>query len=155
LTHLLENSRGLFEHWTHDASVIPTQWFSHWRHRFERNRRRDPQNAWWRGRLGARPRKIINETLKRIENDGPVMSKDFEKPKGRGPDVDDKWWQWKPHKGAGAPVCCGDISVAGRVKHKVYDLTERVLRSIIFAWPEKDERDWRASAGAAGDRHTD
>jgi uncharacterized protein YcaQ len=129
LNHLLERSRDLFEHWTHDASMIPTQWFPHWRHRFDRYRKRDPKNAWWKGRLGSRPRKIINETLKRIETGGPVMSKDFEKPRGRGPSVDDKWWQWKPHKAALEHLWrCGEISVAGRVNfHKVYDLTERVL----------------------------
>ncbi|MEK9797271.1 MAG: crosslink repair DNA glycosylase YcaQ family protein, partial [Alphaproteobacteria bacterium] len=38
LTHLLERERSLFEHWTHDASVIPTEFFPYWRHRFERDR---------------------------------------------------------------------------------------------------------------------
>lgn len=151
LAHLLERSRDLFEHWTHDASMIPTQWFPHWRHRFDRYRRRDPRNAWWKGRLGSRPRKIINETLKRIETDGPLMSKDFERPKGRGPEVDDKWWQWKPHKAALEHLWrCGDISVAGRVNfHKVYDLTERVLpKHHHLPCSERDEHvDW-ACAGA-------
>jgi uncharacterized protein YcaQ len=129
LAHLLERDRELFEHWTHDASIIPTRWFGHWKHRFERYRRRDPRNGWWRTRLGARPRKVINEVISRIDRDGPLMSKDFEKPKSGGPKVDDKWWQWKPHKAALEYLWrCGEISVAGRVNfHKVYDLTQRVL----------------------------
>src|SRR5687768_17224108 len=36
LGHLLEATRGLFEHWTHDASAIPTQSFAHWKPRFAR-----------------------------------------------------------------------------------------------------------------------
>src|SRR5947209_2434373 len=33
-----EKHRKIFEHWTHDASYIPTKWFAHWRPRFERYR---------------------------------------------------------------------------------------------------------------------
>ncbi|MHC4794949.1 MAG: DNA glycosylase AlkZ-like family protein, partial [Planctomycetota bacterium] len=33
LTRLLEKDRSLFEHWTHDASLIPTRWFEHWKPR--------------------------------------------------------------------------------------------------------------------------
>ncbi len=32
LQTLLER-RVLFEHWTHDASVIPSRWLEHWEHR--------------------------------------------------------------------------------------------------------------------------
>src|SRR5689334_5983163 len=37
LRSLLEGSRELFEHWTHDASAVPTRWFQHWRPRFARD----------------------------------------------------------------------------------------------------------------------
>ncbi|HYH44652.1 MAG TPA: crosslink repair DNA glycosylase YcaQ family protein, partial [Thermoanaerobaculia bacterium] len=39
LDRLLERDRRLFEHWTHDASAIPTRWYPHWRFRFERYRK--------------------------------------------------------------------------------------------------------------------
>lgn len=32
----LQRSGQLFEHFTHDASLIPADWFPHWRHRFGR-----------------------------------------------------------------------------------------------------------------------
>ena len=35
LKQLVEKRRALFEHWTHDASVIPVEWYGHWRHRFK------------------------------------------------------------------------------------------------------------------------
>src|SRR5262245_33121828 len=59
LTDLLENQRTLFEHWTHDASAIPIEWFPHWHHRFKRDRRRIPRNEWWGARLGCNPRGIL------------------------------------------------------------------------------------------------
>ncbi len=31
------HDHSLFEHWTHDASVIPTQFYSHWQLRFRRD----------------------------------------------------------------------------------------------------------------------
>lgn len=36
LENLLARDRKLFEHWTHDASTIPIQFFPMWRIRFER-----------------------------------------------------------------------------------------------------------------------
>ena len=37
LDDLLERRRALFEHWTHDASVIPMSFYPHWRLRFRRD----------------------------------------------------------------------------------------------------------------------
>ncbi|MDE3246953.1 MAG: winged helix DNA-binding domain-containing protein, partial [Acidobacteriota bacterium] len=43
----LEKDRSLFEHWTHDASAIPVEWFPHWKPRFRRDMARLQGNAWW------------------------------------------------------------------------------------------------------------
>ena len=40
LAPLLERDRTLFEHWTHDAAVIPTEFYPHWHLRFARDRAR-------------------------------------------------------------------------------------------------------------------
>ncbi len=45
-THLLENQRHLFEHWTHDASAIPTAWFAHWKPRFASYEKKLRQGRW-------------------------------------------------------------------------------------------------------------
>ena len=37
LRPLLERDRSLFEHWTHDAAIIPTEFYPHWRLRFDRD----------------------------------------------------------------------------------------------------------------------
>ena len=37
LADLLERRRTLFEHWTHDASIIPMSFYPYWRLRFRRD----------------------------------------------------------------------------------------------------------------------
>ena len=37
LQRLYEKDRGLFEHWTHDAAVIPMAFYPHWHLRFQRD----------------------------------------------------------------------------------------------------------------------
>ena len=40
LKRLLERDRLLWEHWTHDASILPVSVYGHWKHRFARQRAR-------------------------------------------------------------------------------------------------------------------
>jgi uncharacterized protein YcaQ len=40
LSPLIERDRALFEHWTHDAAVIPTDFYPHWQLRFTRDAER-------------------------------------------------------------------------------------------------------------------
>jgi uncharacterized protein YcaQ len=128
LEKLLERDRKLFEHWTHDASIIPTAWFPHWRHRFERYRRRLNERGWWKRRLGRDPKPVIRHVLDRISAEGPLMSRDFEHARsGKG----DSWWGWKPQKAVLEYLWrVGELAVARRRNfHKVWDLTERVIPS--------------------------
>ncbi|MEE8156164.1 MAG: crosslink repair DNA glycosylase YcaQ family protein [Phycisphaerales bacterium] len=144
LTQLLEKRRSAFEHWTHDASIIPSRWFCHWRLRFPRAEKRIRSSVWWKQRMGKRPNQIINHVLKRIECDGPLMAKDFEQPNKRAADP---WWQWKPAKMALEFLWhTGKLAVTARRNfHKVYDLTERVLPAEVLAEPTPDKNehiDW-------------
>jgi uncharacterized protein YcaQ len=129
LRHLLEDSRQLFEHWTHDASAVPTHLYPHWKHRFPRHRTRIKENAWWRERMGANPMRTIRQVRKRIETEGPLASRDFEHDHDKHPLPESGWWGWKPAKAALEYLWrSGEISVVRRVNfHKVYDLTHRVL----------------------------
>lgn len=150
LAGLLERERSLFEHWTHDASAIPTAWFAHWKPRFERYRRRDPQRAWWKARMGPEPKRIIAEVLDRIERDGPIMSRDIESPRDEPTGIEDEWWRWKPHKCALEHLWrCGELAVARRVNfQKVYDLTRRVLPHGHAAGPpgEDEHVEWACAS---------
>jgi hypothetical protein len=126
LQKLLERDRSLFEHWTHDASIIPTAFLSQWKHRFERYPTAGGRNPWWKRRMGRNWRAVIEHVRDRIEREGPLMSRDFEherKGKVAG------WWTWKPQKAALEYLWrCGELAVSHRVHfHKAYDLTHRVF----------------------------
>ena len=127
LERLLERDRRLFEHWTHDASAIPTRWYPYWHTRFERYRRKVLEHPWWKERVGDRPGELTAEVLDRVRREGPVMTRDFEDQ--RPPETDKTWWGWKPEKAALEYLWrTGELMVARRINfHKVYDLTERVL----------------------------
>ena len=123
LEHLLERRRSLFEHWTHDASAIPSQWYAHWKPRFRRFTRSAPR--WLERRMGPDHAKIIAHVRGRLRREGPLMAKDFEAPEGtkRG-----SWWGWTPQKTALEVLWrMGVVTIAGRQNfHKIYDLCERV-----------------------------
>lgn len=136
LTKLLEKDRKLYEHWTHDASIIPVGCRPYWHHRYKKSEKRIKENGWWYSRLGENPRKLCNHVMKRIREEGPLMSKDFEhREEGNKP-----WWGWKPQKAALEFLWhTGKLGVTRRVNfHKVYDLTER-----MFPDPGKGPRSTR------------
>ncbi|HEX4961329.1 MAG TPA: crosslink repair DNA glycosylase YcaQ family protein [Thermoanaerobaculia bacterium] len=127
LTRLLERDRRLFEHWTHDASAIPTLWYPYWKLRFERYRKKVLEHPWWRERVGPDPQAVVDHVRERIGAEGPLMTKDFEDERPQG--TDKTWWGWKPHKAALEYLWrSGELAIPRRVNfHKVYDLAERVL----------------------------
>ena len=127
--HLMSllSRRSLFEHWTHDASVIPTRWLEHWSHRFKRDRVRISQDAWWAQRMGDDVAKVLRAVKARIRREGPLRSADFEQQPGQT----EPWWGWKPAKAALEYLWrCGDLAVSRRDPRsfqKWYDLASRVL----------------------------
>jgi uncharacterized protein YcaQ len=127
LSRLLEKERSLFEHWTHDASTIPSKWFAQWKPRFARERERILRKPWWRERMGEDPYKVIAHVRERIAREGPLRSLDFEHTHARA--ASSAWWGWKPQKAALEYLwSTGELMVTRREKfQKVYDLTERVL----------------------------
>ncbi|MFN3825056.1 MAG: winged helix-turn-helix domain-containing protein [Pseudorhodobacter sp.] len=124
LKHLLERDRRLFEHWTHDAAILPVALFPHWRHRFERDAERLQGNwqRWFRDGYATQ----FDTILRRIVAEGPVTSSDVGEGEARGKGG---WWDWHPSKTALEWLWrTGVLSVRGRQGfQKVYDLTERVI----------------------------
>ena len=145
LARLLERDRSLFEHWTHDASAIPTQWFVYWKPRFARARERIRASAWWAERMGGEPDRVIDAVRRRVAREGPLRSQDFEhEPGATGP-----WWGWKPQKAALEYLWrTGELTVARRENfQKVYDLTERVFPELhrAPAPSEEEHAEWACS----------
>jgi uncharacterized protein len=120
----LERDRLLFEHWTHDASVIPTAFFPHWRLRFQRDR--EKLIGRWRNWRRDGFEQKFEEIRKQISDHGPATSASVggdEKRSNGG------WWDWHPSKTALEFLWrTGELSVCHRSGfHKAYDLTERVI----------------------------
>ena len=124
LKSLLERDRALFEHWTHDASILPSALFPHWHHRFARDTHRLAENwrNWFRDGYEAK----FDEILRRISVEGPVTSTDVGVGEARGKGG---WWDWHPSKTALEWLWrTGALSITRRDGfQKVYDLTERVI----------------------------
>lgn len=132
LKQLTEGDRGLFEHWTHDASLLPIGLHPYWQHRFARAAARLQSNwkSWFRDGYEAQ----FDTILRRIEADGPVTSSDVGQGEARGKGG---WWDWHPSKTALEWLWrTGQLAVAGRQGfQKVYDLTERVIPAAHRAAP--------------------
>ena len=141
LKPLLERDRALFEHWTHDAAVIPTAYWPHWRLRFARDRVR-LRSRWedWHGDgFDARFGHVLDE----VRNRGAVLSGDMA---GEAPRATTGWWDWHPSKTAlEYHWRCGELAIARRdAFRKVYDLSERVIPEAVRNAPHDPETtvDW-------------
>lgn len=125
LKQLLEDKRALFEHWTHDASVIPTAFYPYWRHKFEREHvRLSKKFANWQG-AGYIDR--CEALHYRIKTDGPLMSRDVER-ETKGPQ---EMWQWHDGKAALEFLWrTGELCIYKREGfQKVYDLAHKGVPS--------------------------
>ncbi len=134
LNTLLARHRGVFEHFTHDASVLPIEMYPMWRRRFTQLEERVRQWEWHRGMLDEDGRAAIRA---RIHAEGPLSTKAFDtRIEGeRG------MWRRPPHKLALDYMWyAGELSTSHRENFtKFYDLTERVI-------PDHHRNDERSDA---------
>lgn len=124
LKNLLEKDRALFEHWTHDASIIPTEFYPQWHLHFKRHRERLAER-WQKWRRDGFLDKI-DGVLKQITETGTCTSGDVgenEQRKSGG------WWDWHPSKTSLEYLWrTGELAVCHRTNfQKAYDLSERVI----------------------------
>jgi len=127
LKRLLETERSLFEHWTHDAAIIPTDFYVYWKHRFVREEE-SLLNRWrtWR-REGFED--ALATVFEKVKRDGPTRTRDIQtKREKKG----DGWWDWKPEKTAlEYHWRTGNFAISGRDGfQKIYDHTENVIPAI-------------------------
>lgn len=126
LKHVYERDRGLFEHWTHDAAVIPMEFYPHWHLRFQRDA--DLLKSRWKNWRRDGFEQQFETVLQHIRNHGPVSSSDVGKDEKKG---SGGWWDWHPSKTALEFLWrSGALTVIGRQGfQKRYDLTERVIET--------------------------
>jgi len=147
LDHLLAVERSIFEHFTHDASVLPVEFYPVWQRQFRRLGEQVSHQAFHRSKLGADDFAAIKE---RITAEGPLSTRDFDtKVEGKK-----EMWARPPHKKA---LDCmwygGTLATSHRQNFtKFYDLTERVIRADLLAQDHSDEYQINWLCAAALDR---
>ncbi len=143
LDRLLAKDRAVFEHFTHDASVIPMEFRPHWTRRYRQLERKVRQWEWHKGMLDRRGR---NHILQRIEEEGPLCTNHFDT-KVQG---ERAMWRRPPHKLALDYMWyAGDLSTSHRQNFtKFYDLTSRVVPDHIRSDERSDaaQVDWLCAA---------
>ncbi|MFY0308514.1 winged helix-turn-helix domain-containing protein [Leisingera sp. D0M16] len=146
LKRLYERDRGLFEHWTHDAAMIPMAFYPHWHLRFQRDTEllRKRWRNWRRDGFEAQFETVLNH----VRDHGPVSSSDVGKDEKKG---SGGWWDWHPSKTALEYLWrSGALTVVGREGfQKRYDLTERVIEEHLRPGARCDEAatvNWLCSA---------
>ncbi|HAY07411.1 MAG TPA: hypothetical protein DCY26_12235, partial [Hyphomonas sp.] len=156
LVKLLKDQRAVFEHFTHDASVIPIEFYPNWRRQFRRMEARVKGWDWHAGYHGPEGRAAIRE---RIRAEGPLSSHAFDtKVEGKR-----EMWRRPPHKlSLDYMWYAGELSTSRRDGFtKFYDLTERVIPPVHLKCREPSESkqvDWlcreaitRLAFGSEGD----
>ena len=136
LKRLHETDRVLFEHWTHDAAIIPMEFYPWWHLRRQRDaeKLRKQWRNWRRDGFEEQFKKVLDE----IRTRGPLSSSDVGEGEKRG---SGGWWDWHPSKTALEYLWrSGALCVVGREGfQKRYDLTERVIDSALCAAPGDPE----------------
>ncbi|WP_025899592.1 winged helix-turn-helix domain-containing protein [Sneathiella glossodoripedis] len=139
LDQLLGQDRSIFEHFTHDASVIPMDYLPMWRRQFRRKKEHLDRLGWSKSPL----HKSIRETvLERIREEGPLSTQAFDtKVVGQK-----KMWSRPPHKLALDYLWySGELATCHRENFtKFYDLAERVFPEELHRTKITDEEqiDW-------------
>jgi len=140
----VHESGAAYEYWGHEASVLP---ISHLKYGLRRMRRFPPASwakaAWWKRMATSTGSK--RRVLRRIREEGPLESKDFE----RRPDELSKVGVWselapkEDKRSLGLLWHAGRLAVQRR-RHfrRVYDLAERVYPSVEPACLAEYQDSW-------------
>lgn len=143
LDRVLGRTPGVFEHFTHDASILPMETLPYWQRQFDRKRAQYSRAGWVKGLPDAAGRARIKE---RIAREGPLSTHAFDtKITGQR-----EMWSRPPHKLAlDFMWYAGELATSHRVNfNKFYDLAERVfpehLRDVDI--PDQDQIDWLCEA---------
>ena len=142
LDALLEVDRSVFEHFCHDACVLPMDTLPFWQGQFQRKASLSKSNGARTNLLGkVDQKKLINK----ISTDGPLCSRDFKiGTKKNGSTI----WSKPKHKQTLDHLwLTGKLAVSKREKFiKYYDLADRVYpKKLVQMKKSHDERiDWLA-----------
>lgn len=140
--HLVQD-RGVFEHFTHDASVLPMAFLPMWQRQFRRMRDKVSRSSWYGKHLAD---DHLDHIRRRISEEGPLSTHDFDtKIEGAR-----EMWKRPPHKiGLDYLWYAGELATCHRDGFtKYYDLAERVFPEDLRSQdvPDQEQIDWLCNA---------
>lgn len=146
---LLAKDRAVFEHFTHDASVLPMEFLPFWQRQFRRKAAQMGKAGWWKNLPDAEARQVLKD---RIAAEGALSTHAFESE----PKSSDHAWAKPPHKMAlDFMWYAGELATCFRENFtKYYNLPERVFPEHLRQREvsDADQVDWlcRAALGRLG-----
>ena len=137
LETLMHKHRGVFEHFSHDACLLPMHFLPYWRRQFARRSERYERPDWAKGLL---PKKEQAKLLEQIANNGPQASKDFKAQQQARP-ASGEIWSKPAHKQTLDYLWLkGELAVSHRKKFvKYYDIASKVYPPSLLAKQINDE----------------
>ena len=128
--------RRIFEYWGHQASYLPMSDYRFYLPLMKAFH--DPHGKWEKERL-QKYGHLMKPILKRIREEGPLGSKDFELEGGKK--KKEGWWDWHGMKTALELLFWqGELMIRERQNfQRIYDLTERVLPDWVDTTVPSDE----------------
>lgn len=137
LNPLLARDRSIFEHFTHDASVIPIETLPAWRRQFRRMHQK--ANHWY---TEVADSGLIEQIRTRIDREGALSTHAFDTKNDRPKEM----WARPPHKRALDYMwLTGDLATCFRKDFiKYYNLPDRVFPQALrdHQLSEQTELDW-------------
>ena len=140
----LLRQRELFEHFTHEASLIPMDVYPMWQRQFDRLGARAANAAWHRSGLTTAD---IDAIHARIKTEGPLSTHAFESRRRTA-----GMWARPPHKKALEQMWyAGELATSHRENLvKYYDLGSRVFPALQGSGPTlREQADWLCDAAIA------
>lgn len=139
IEHMLAKERSIFEHFTHDASVLPMEYYPMWTRQFTRLEAHVSRSEAYRK---AKHNGDHDAIRKRIETEGPLSTHAFDsKILGKK-----EMWDRPPHKRALDHMWyAGELATSHRSNFiKYYDLRDRVIPQHYLTGnsADSDQIDW-------------
>lgn len=134
LDPLLRTKRQVFEHFTHDASVLPMEFLPMWQRQFQRKRHQVSRSNWFGNHLDP---DLITQVKRRIAHEGPLSTHSFDTQLAG----EKTMWKRPPHKMVLDYLWfAGELATSHREGFtKFYDLAERIFPQDLPRLSDKDQ----------------
>lgn len=143
---LMQGNRAVFEHFSHDASILPMSTYPYWQRQHQRRATAYKKHQWGLNEPGTA---IQRKILKHIDAQGPVCSSDLAGMQHGPVDKTAHAWNRPSHKKALDYLwLTGSLSVSHRDKfRKYYDLSSRVIppQYLEQKYSDRAQIDWLCS----------